>query len=292
MKQTQSNQWKLNLPFAILMLSIFVSGSVFSQSYFSDKVEKLWESDQAFRVPESVFYDSENDILYVANINGKPTEKDGNGFISRLHPNGKIGRLEWIMGLNAPKGMNMLDGKLYVADIDQVAEIDVKKGKILRFFEAGDAEFLNDITVDDDGKIYISDMRTGAVYKIEDNEITQWFPAGTFESPNGMNFMNGKIYLGTKGAIISIDPGTKKQEMVAGFEGSVDGLEIDRQGRFVFSNWSGLVRRIAPGGEPEILFNTTEEEIQAADIHLIVDQDILLVPTFFNNRITAYQIRD
>lgn len=271
-------------------LAVMLAGPVLAQAYYSDHVKKLWASDQAFKVPESVFYDAENEVLYVANINGKPTDKDGNGFLSKMSTNGKIERLEWITGLNAPKGMNMKDGKLYVADIDRVAEIDVKKGSLIRFFEAENAEFLNDITIDDNGVIYVSDMSTGAVYRIMDGMISEWFPSGTFKSPNGMNFMDGKVYLGTKGAIVSIDPETKAQENVAVFDGSVDGLEFDMQGRFVFSDWSGLVRRVKPGGEPEVLFNTTDEKIQAADIHLMREESILLVPTFFNNRVTAYKI--
>ncbi|MFP4470778.1 MAG: SMP-30/gluconolactonase/LRE family protein [Bacteroidales bacterium] len=268
------------------------SGDAFSQAYHSDHVKQLWASDQAFKVPESVFYDAENEVLYVSNINGKPTDKDGNGFLSKMSINGKIERLEWITGLNAPKGMNMKDGKLYVADIDRVAEIDVQKGSLIRFFEAENAEFLNDITIDDKGVIYVSDMSTGAVYRIKDGMISEWFPSGTFKSPNGMNFMDGKVYLGTKGAIIAIDPETKAQETTATFEGSVDGLEIDMQGRFVFSDWNGLVRRTEPGGEPEVLFNTTDKKIQAADIHLMREEHVLLVPTFYDNRVVAYKMLD
>ena len=43
---------------------------------------------------------------------------------------GKMTEAEWITGLNAPKGMAVLNRKLYVTDIDQLIEIDIKEGKI------------------------------------------------------------------------------------------------------------------------------------------------------------------
>src|SRR6185436_1498612 len=34
------------------------------------------------KTPESVRYDAELDVFYVSNINGNPSQKDGNGFIT------------------------------------------------------------------------------------------------------------------------------------------------------------------------------------------------------------------
>ena len=64
-----------------------------------------------FSTPESVLHDPEADIYLVSNINGSPLERDGNGFISRVTPDGKVETLKFIAGgvkgvtLNAPKGM-------------------------------------------------------------------------------------------------------------------------------------------------------------------------------------------
>src|SRR5687768_11119353 len=38
--------------------------------------------------PESARYDRDLDVWFVANINGNPTGKDNNGYISRLRPDG------------------------------------------------------------------------------------------------------------------------------------------------------------------------------------------------------------
>jgi hypothetical protein len=70
------------------------------------KIEKLWESADNLKTPESVLYAPKQDILFVSNIDGKPDGKDQKGFISKVSPsNGSITVLNWITGLNAPKGM-------------------------------------------------------------------------------------------------------------------------------------------------------------------------------------------
>jgi outer membrane protein assembly factor BamB len=273
-----------------IIFTLSFTGTLSAQSYFSDKVEKLWQSKAIFQVPESVFFNTDDQMIYVANINGEPTGRDENGFISLLEADGRIVRLEWVTGLHAPKGMNVFDGKLYVADIYRVAEINIKTGKIIRYFEAEGAQFLNDIVADDDGNIYITDMNLGAVYRISEGELKEWIPAGTFEVSNGLYYLDGMIYLGAKGKIVSIHPQTKEIKTIASFEGGVDGLEIDMEGNFIFSDWSGKVQMVKPGGQPEVLFNTTENKINAADIHLIRKQNILLVPTFFDNRVMAYKL--
>ncbi|HZK09095.1 MAG TPA: SMP-30/gluconolactonase/LRE family protein [Bacteroidales bacterium] len=278
--------------FAFAMALIFVANSAIGQETASEKVKQLWATEQVFMVPESVYYDSHNQMLYVASVNGKPTDKASNGFISAMEPDGRITRLEWVTGLHAPKGMTMLDDKLFVADIDRVAEIDVTTREIVKFYSAKQAEFLNDCIVDEQGRVYITDMKTGAIYRIADGEIDEWLPAGTFDSPNGINYRNGYLYVGVNGKIIQIDSSDKSQKVVAEFDGSVDGLEMDKSGNFIFSDWSGLVRRVVPGGKPEILFDTTDEKVNAADIHLMAEENILLVPTFFDNRVVAYKILD
>jgi len=48
------------------------------------EVTKVWESEAVLKVPESVLLDTKNKRLFVTNINGKPLDIDGNGFISIL----------------------------------------------------------------------------------------------------------------------------------------------------------------------------------------------------------------
>ena len=119
-----------------------------------------------FKTPESVRYDSVNDVFYVSNINGSPLAKDNNGFISRMKPDGKIDSLELIAGgrdgvtLNAPKGLVLIGDTLWATDIDVVRGFNVRTGAAVATvdFAPFHALFLNDICVGGDGALYVTDM--------------------------------------------------------------------------------------------------------------------------------------
>jgi hypothetical protein len=98
------------------------SGSAVAETAWDGKTPLMLTD--GWQTPESVLYDAESDVYLVSNINGTPLEADDNGFISKVTPDGKITELKWIDGakdtikLNAPKGMAISGGVLYVADID------------------------------------------------------------------------------------------------------------------------------------------------------------------------------
>lgn len=64
---------------------------------------KVWQTDKVFSVPESVLYHKADKTLYVSNINGAPSGKNGKGFISKLPLDGRVLKLKWAEGLNAPR---------------------------------------------------------------------------------------------------------------------------------------------------------------------------------------------
>ena len=50
------------------------------------KFNKIWETPADLKNPESVVYAPKQNLLFVSNINGKPDQKDQNGFISTVSP--------------------------------------------------------------------------------------------------------------------------------------------------------------------------------------------------------------
>ena len=86
-----------------------------------------WNLTGDFNAPESAYYDAGANAVFVSSINGQILEKDGNGFISRLSPDGKVVNAKWVTGLNAPKGLRSVGGTLWVSDIDEVVSaVDVE----------------------------------------------------------------------------------------------------------------------------------------------------------------------
>jgi len=110
------------------------------------KPVEVWQAT-GLKTPESALPDPTATFAYVSNINGKPLDKDGNGFISKVSlKDGKVLALEWAKGLDAPKGLALANGRLYVSDIDKLVEIDPESGKILARYDAPGSVFLNDVT--------------------------------------------------------------------------------------------------------------------------------------------------
>src|SRR5881398_3447690 len=110
---------------------------------------------EGFLTPESVLHDPVQDIYFVSNINGSPTAKDNNGFISRVKPDGAVENPKFIEGgrtgitLNAPKGLALAGDTLWVADIDAVRAFNAKTGAPIDSVSLSKlgAVFLNDVVV-------------------------------------------------------------------------------------------------------------------------------------------------
>ena len=57
-----------------------------------------WRVTEGIATPESVLYDAALDRYLVSNINGKPVDADGNGYITEIGGDGKVTRAKFIEG--------------------------------------------------------------------------------------------------------------------------------------------------------------------------------------------------
>jgi sugar lactone lactonase YvrE len=267
--------------------------SIFSQtpSYFMhNNVSFLWETDKVLKIPESVFYNAQDNMLYVSNINGKSNAKDGNGFISKISLNGKIKELKWAEGMNAPKGMGKSGDFLYVTDVDKVHKISFQTGEIVKSFKVDEAKFLNDIDVHQSGDIYVSDMQTSKIYRIKDNSINLWLSDKQLNRTNGLYATDSHLFIGMADQIIRVNYDDKKITSYIKDTGGVDGLELFSGESFLFSDWQGRVYSASPDNSITKLIDTRSANKNAADIEFIKGKNILLVPTFMANSVSAYKI--
>src|SRR5687768_17474556 len=151
----------------------------------SKQLVKKWETPATLKTPESVLFDGGGRVLYVSNIDGKePWTKDNAGSIGKVGLDGKVIAAEWVKGLQAPKGMALHNGRLWVADIDRMVVIDVAKGSIAQTIPIEGAQRLNDVTVDKAGTVYVSDMQALKIHAIKNSKPSVFLEG--FKRPNGV----------------------------------------------------------------------------------------------------------
>jgi DNA-binding beta-propeller fold protein YncE len=280
------------------------------------KFNKLWETRNEFKNPESVAYAPKQDILFVSNINGKPDQKDQNGFISKVLPsNGSIISLNWVTGLNAPKGLAISNNnsRLYVSDITDLVEIDIDTGKIIKRFNATGSSFLNDVVSDNQGNIYVSDTITNTIYKLAasaDNNTSSlqaWLQSPLLNGPNGLHIDNSKNRLivaslgnmSKPGAGIEVVDLKEKTITNLGKEGTsspyggLDGIESDTTDSqyYVTDNPAGKVFIVNADGTG---YGTLIDlHIRgAADLGLVPSQSIIIIPLMQDNKLVAYKLAE
>lgn len=275
---------KFILSFAIAMAFI-VAG--FSQNH---QLIKVWETDSLLKVPESVLYDAGRNVLYVANIDGtQPWEKDGKGSIAKVSADGKIIAAEWVTGFQAPKGMGMYKDRLYVADIDHVVIVDIKKGEIVEKIAVEGAQGLNDISIDSKGVLYVSDSRTKKVHQLVKGKAS--IVLENLKGPNGILAHDDKLYVLDQGAMYLVGKDKSMTMIVDGMEGGTDGLVHIKGNEFIVSAWSGAIWYISGTGKKELMLDTREQKINTADLGYNAKKKILYVPTFWHNTVVAYSIK-
>jgi hypothetical protein len=160
----------------------------------------VWTVSADMAAPESAFYDATSNSIFVSSINGDVGAKDGNGYISRLAPDGRVVNAKWATGLNAPKGLRSAGGTLWVADIDEVVAIEISSGRITSRVKIEGAQFLNDLATAPDGTVYVSDSQAFRVYSVKDGKATVFVEGeDAVETPNGVLVDGNRLIVGSMG---------------------------------------------------------------------------------------------
>jgi hypothetical protein len=270
----------------ILAFSLLTSRyNAFSQQ---PKLLKIWETDSIINLPESVLPDSELKVLFVSQMGNNANDKDGIGGIAKLDFNGKLIDLNWITGLNSPKGLARFGNKLYVADLTDVVIIDIKKGKVDRKIAIDSALFLNDITVSKNGIVYVSDSKTKKIHKIQNDKQTVFLR--NVSGVNGLKAMDADLFIA--GGKMLWKATTQKQLIkIAELPQGGDGIEPVGNGDFLFSSWGGYLFYIYSDGKSEVLVDTHLQKINCADIGYDPNTKTVYIPTFWKKSVAAYRLQ-
>ena len=268
--------------------------------------------DAGFQTPESVFYDAKDDVYLVSNINGGPSAADGNGFISRVSPDGGKVELKWIEGgkkgvkLDAPKGLAAVGDTLYVADLTRVRMFDLATGKPRGEVALPGATFANDLAAGPDGTVYASDSgiriddkgvtptRSDAVYAVAKGKATKLAAGEDLGHPNGLLWSgdkDGKLWVVTfgSGELYWLDKAGKKNDAQKLPKGSLDGVVALSDGSVLVSSWEGQeVLRGKPGGSWDVAIPGVKAP---ADIGFDTKRGRVLVPLFQDSAVEAYDVK-
>ncbi|MFA6947043.1 MAG: SMP-30/gluconolactonase/LRE family protein [Pedobacter sp.] len=249
-----------------------------------------WESDSSLKVPESVLFDKAGQVLYVSNVDGtNPWEADGKGSIGKVGLDGKVIAAEWVSGLNAPKGMGLYNGKLYAADLGNIAVIDIASGKIEKTIPIEGATGLNDISIDPNGVIYVTEYLAKKLYKVENEKAD--LIAENLTQPNGVLFHNNELFLLDGTGMFRVNADKSLAKIADGMEGGIDGIENIEGNNFIVSCWEGALWHVNTNGTKHLLMDTRKEKRSTADIGFDPVTKTVYVPTFFKNTVVAYELK-
>jgi sugar lactone lactonase YvrE len=215
-------------------------------------------------------------------------------YISMVSLDGTINEPKWVTGLSQPAGMVIVDDKLYVVERRALTEINLDTGDVANRFEFPQPVFPNDVVVDDAGNMYVSDTRKQVIYKFAGGEFEEWVSGDALKRPNGLCIDGNKLLVGNSGdnCLKSIDLATKEISTVIRLQpGIIDGIKVAAGGDYIVSHWKGRVYRIAPAGDRiEMLLDVSGRDVYTADFDYIKEKDLLIIPTFFDNRLMAFEL--
>ncbi len=259
------------------------------------KLTKAWESDSTLITSESVLFDEAHGIYYVSCIgNVPPNKEDGDGYLATLDQKGNIINPKWAQGMDAPKGMTLSNGKLYVTDINDFVIIDQASAQIEKRINVPGSTFLNDVALAPDGKIYFTDSDQNTIYVYNEGKVKLFKKDAGLGGTNGILVDDETIYLAGFGSgdIHTIDIATKEitKRATAAVPGG-DGI-APWKGGYAYSSWSGEVYYVTPDWKAVKVLDTKDNKVNAADITINQKTSELLVPTFFDNRVVAYTIEN
>jgi hypothetical protein len=261
--------------------------------------------------PESARYDRDLDIWFVSNVNGTAVQKDNNGYISRLRPDGAPYSLKFIEGgkkgvtLNAPKGLAINGDTLWVADIDVARAFNKRTGELIANVSTqGRARFLNGAAVGPDGAIYMTD--TGVlfgpkgdrshpgpdqVFRITRAGAKPALTSDKLEGPNGITWDPTRrrfvivSYVG-KG-IFAWKPGDTDVESIGSGPGRQDGVVFLPDGRLLVTSWVDSSLFVLENGKAQ---RVAAKLPSPADIDVNPRDSRVAVPLLLENRVEFWEL--
>lgn len=257
-----------------------------------------------FNNPESVLVDSNR--VYVSNLGAKltPTEKDGDGYISLLNKNGDVINKNFLIKLNAPKGMAVVSKIIYVADVDELKGFDIVSKKQVFSLPFDGVSFLNDVAVKDKNTLIVSATDSGEIYTVDIKNKSKKLLT-KLPTANGVWYDNGRAFavsLGTTpqnlfgggGKLYEINLKNGKLSPLCKADGILDGVDV-LDGVVYYSDWvklgnDGIIRTYNLKTKAEGILST-EKINGAADFYIDKKTKKLWTPHMLSGQVSTVGLK-
>ena len=256
---------------------------------------------EGFTAPEAVRYDAEQDVYFVSNFGaGDAGERDDNGFISRMRPDGSIENLRFIAGgtggvtLHAPRGMTIVGDTLWVADADAVRGFHRRTGATLASvdFSGEDVGFLNDVAADAEGAVYVTDTGRDRVFRVRGGPTVAIADA-RLGRPNGITWdVAGARFIlvpyGGDSVVRAWTPGSSTLvEVGRSGGGRFDGVEVLGGSRLLVASQADTSLHLFEHGRGRPILRTAG---RPADIAVDTRRNRVAVPIIALNRVEIWAL--
>jgi hypothetical protein len=226
------------------------------------------------RNPESVRYDSTQDVYFISNMSGFGSVKDGNGYIVRVSASDVKTASVFIRSgvagvtLDAPKGMALSGDTLWVTDIDKLRGFHRTSGAPLATLDLAPlgAVLLNDVAVRPGGELRVTDtgirMTEAGNYYVGPSRIFAVGPNAAIrtvqsaaQEPNGIAWDAAR----QQWVVVSFDPfawrvwsmgnGDSLRTLLARErQGKLDGVEVLSSGAILYASWADSSLHVLENG--------------------------------------------
>jgi len=223
--------------------------------------------------------------------------EDGDGYISRVRSDGsqQDPTMKFITGLNNPRGIYVIQGTLYVCDINRLVGFDVRPLAPSPPRKIVDISFANEnvtqltgIASFSDNLVYLTATDINAIFEVNlsTGQYQKWME---ISAPSGILIDNNQMYISSMGTdslpngkLGVIDMRTKQYTQLIDDEGYFFGLALNDK-RLYYSDWvqfakRGIIKWVDLDTKSTGQLRLTQRIGGPADFHFDSRNDLFIIP--------------